>query len=341
MKKKLQTALEDPGKIPPFISWKVHRLSSPVMNMFHRHVRSRGASIFDGDFHDRYEEVPREVIQGISNTFFSDLDLTEKQGRDFHTYLQIPIFAYHFDCERVLEIGAGFSTAIWADYANRTGASVTSIDANFELLDARIDGTRYRRLVDNHAELVEGLSIDPNDVDRFYSEPRSELGDVPVSDFANHIEGYTRAEGCPWNRIETISRVSGRRDWSVRDVITVDGGIYFPDEILELYTDAPFDEYVSNLDGFERTGVLNELSEVDTWDLIWFDSGELSSVIEWELLKDRIEPGGIAAFHDIFFPKSMKNFLVAASIIADPEWELLLVDASTIQGLMIARRTEE
>ncbi len=86
-------------------------------------------------------------------------------------------------------------------------------------------------------------------------------------------------------------------------------------------------------------GVLKKLiARGDKWDMVFFDSGELASLIEWGKLKDRIAIGGIAAFHDIFFPKSFKNFIVCASIVADPSWKVLFVDDSTMQGLMIAQR---
>jgi hypothetical protein len=81
-----------------------------------------------------------------------------------------------------------------------------------------------------------------------------------------------------------------------------------------------------------------DIDSSQSWDFVFFDSGEVSSNIEWLNLKDKIAVGGLAAFHDIYFPKSIKNFLPCAAIAADPAWNVILLDEGTIQGLLIAQR---
>ena len=58
-------------------------------------------------------------------------------------------------------------------------------------------------------------------------------------------------------------------------------------------------------------------------DAIFFDCGEISSVAEWVILSDAISIGGYALLHDIYYPKSIKNFLVATYIELSSDWEII------------------
>ena len=82
----------------------------------------------------------------------------------------------------------------------------------------------------------------------------------------------------------------------------------------------------------------NSLTEKTQFDAIFFDCGELSSMAEWIYLNEFIPIGGYALFHDIFYPKSIKNFLVATYIDISPCWDIVFLDSHTPQGGLIARR---
>lgn len=89
------------------------------------------------------------------------------------------------------------------------------------------------------------------------------------------------------------------------------------------------------------TALDNILKRYEMLDYVFFDSGELSSMVEWMKLKERIRVGGLAVFHDIYFPKSIKNFMVCAAICCSKNWEIIYQDKSTPQGLLVARKTSE
>ena len=72
-------------------------------------------------------------------------------------------------------------------------------------------------------------------------------------------------------------------------------------------------------------------------DFFFSDSGEHCGVPEWQIVKNRIKQGGKFAAHDIYHPKSKKNFQVAAAIEKSDKWRVL-VKTSTKQGLLIAER---
>lgn len=73
-------------------------------------------------------------------------------------------------------------------------------------------------------------------------------------------------------------------------------------------------------------------------DAIFFDCGEISSVAEWVILSSTINVGGYALLHDIYYPKSIKNFLVATYIELSEDWSILYRDAISAQGGMVALR---
>ena len=89
----------------------------------------------------------------------------------------------------------------------------------------------------------------------------------------------------------------------------------------------------------ENKGFVDKILENNIeYDFIFFDSGELSSLVEWVLLENQIKIGGYAILHDIYFPKSIKNFLVASFINISKNWEIVYKDLSTTQGMLVAKR---
>lgn len=252
------------------------------------------------------------------------------------------MYAHYFGCESVLEIGAGYSTAIWAEYAKRTGAEVTSVDANFELLERYLGDARQMRKVDEYVNMTEGVSVNPDEIRQFHSEPQSEIGGVEVPSLSPYLDLFARAEGAPYERVNLVNSIASTRNWTTDDLLVSDERLQFPEEYIKIRVEQKnIKGHVDALKSAGATGTLDELvSTREGWDLIWFDSGEVSSLVEWVKLKDYINPGGLAAFHDIYFPKSMKNIVPCASILAEPEWEVLTIDDSTKQGLLIARKSE-
>ena len=119
-----------------------------------------------------------------------------------------------------------------------------------------------------------------------------------------------------------------------------EGKLYFPEKFLNKYTETKsYQELKINITK-TRNNILHDVFPLEDWDLIFFDSGEVSTMPEWEITRDQINAGTLVAFHDIYFPKSMKSFLPCASLILDPRWEVLYVDNSTIQGLLVARKVK-
>ena len=71
-------------------------------------------------------------------------------------------------------------------------------------------------------------------------------------------------------------------------------------------------------------------------DAVFFDCGEASSLAEFIELEKCLKSGSYALLHDIFFPKSIKNFLLATLLSLDPGWEVLYMDNASKQGGLAA-----
>ena len=71
-------------------------------------------------------------------------------------------------------------------------------------------------------------------------------------------------------------------------------------------------------------------------DAVFFDCGEASSLAEFLTLESSFRKGSYVLLHDIYFPKSIKNFLLATLLMLDPSWEVLYQDKVSDQGGMVA-----
>jgi len=249
-------------------------------------------------------------------------------------YLRMVNIAFHYGIRNVLELGAGLSTAIWARFASQTGTAITTIDADFAPMRSYVESPKLNALIDKHIQLVQGVTVSSSQLRDFYSASHATFGGVPTAELAGQLDAFYRP--ATETRVESAKSALGVTELKLRDIFVGSGStLKFPIALLDkLSPSGRFEKDVAFLDQHPQAAIDSNQS----WDLIFFDSGEYSSCIEWLTLKDRVAVGGFAAFHDIFFPKSMKNFLPCAAILADPNWRVVWLDQSTIQGLLIAQR---
>jgi predicted O-methyltransferase YrrM len=288
-----------------------------------------------------------DEAEAIQSLCYSDVNYpSKKQSIIFHSYIRMANIAYHLGCKNILEIGTGLSTAVWARFAQRTGAKVCNVDMDFGSMKSFFNDTNHETLVRENVELVEGATITPDEVIDFYTNsPRETFGGVEVSAFADNLDLFKNLNHTT-QECQEVSALTPLRKWSVRDLVISGSSLVFPRKLLDIFSSGKsFDNEVAllkNLESSGEAGVLDNLiARGDRWDLVFFDCGELSSMIEWLKVKDRIIVGGLAAFHDIFFPKSFKNFIVCASVLADPDWKVVFIDETTKQGLMIAHKLNQ
>jgi len=151
------------------------------------------------------------------------------------------------------------------------------------------------------------------------------------------------------NRCKSINRVEYMVGWSVDyDDIIKSNEKDFIDIMkwgeFKKYPDGDYkDGLVAHGDISVMTGEKDLIRKAllkykdEELDFFFSDSGEYSGLAEWNIVKDKIKVGGYFAAHDIYYPKSIKNFKVAKIIKKSGKWDIK-VKTSTRQGLLIAQR---
>jgi len=287
-----------------------------------------------------------DADDAIQSLVYGDLAYpSPNQKQVFPAYVKMVNLAFHYGCRNVLEIGAGLSTAVWAHYAETTGAKVTTVDVDYEAVMQILAPSGDDELVRKNVEFLTGATIATADLERYYlAPPQRTLFGMPVERMITALNQLTRPDGdAAMSR--RISALVGRDDWTLADLLIQNGALRFDRRLLDLFSiNNDFNNETAWLQSAAqrtRVGLVEELARRESgWDFIFFDSGEFASLPEWELLRQTVAPGGLVALHDIFFPKSLKNALVAAYLMVSPDWDVILIDDRTRQGLLVAKKNE-
>ncbi len=250
----------------------------------------------------------------------------------FFQYAQAANFAANQDrLERVLELGTGYSSML-LHRVRRDGTSIYSLDGrpidDYDIAPVLLS-------LQGDVEFINGFSVTSLQMKEFYTgQSRGIFLDIPADRLRQALQDFIQPVESKYSK--ALGLAVGVDDFSRRclDLLFDADGVrclssLFPGICLE-------ESRFSQSTGDSALQAL--LKEAPEFDFIFFDCGEFSSMVEWTILKDRIRPGGLAVFHDIYFPKSVKNFLVAAAVTVDKEWEILYRDRTTPQGLLIARK---
>lgn len=261
----------------------------------------------------------------------------------FRQFIQLVSFAWHIDAKNILELGAGVSTVLFAEYAQRNDASVLTVDTSYARV-RQVCSRDSKRLsdVEKHVRYLEGTTISASGLEQFYSKKHETLCDLEPERILSGANMFIN-HGIRYQRYAPINEFMERGGWDARRIFSKDNKLWFPKLLLDHFSEqetySNFLDVHRNHDNIGQGDVIanHKLSEI-SWDIILFDCGELSSLIEFILLSKSIRPGGLAAFHDIFFPKSFKNFIVCGIISQSPDWEIVYLNNTTIQGFMVARK---
>ncbi len=233
------------------------------------------------------------------------------------------------ELERGLEIGGGYSTVLLSKLAIERGCEITVIDINPDKYKSILPSKKNRDKLFASVNFIEDLTVDFNTLTKYFQiELQQKLSKYNPYELKSAVKGFIK-EG-------TNNYTSD--DISLSDVF--DGNkVCFYEKIL---TDDVLNReksFYASFDKIERKGYLDYVIKSNImYDFIFFDCGELSSLVEWETLENHIKIGGYAILHDIYFPKSIKNFLVASLITISKNWEVVYKDSSTPQGLLIAKK---
>jgi predicted O-methyltransferase YrrM len=284
-----------------------------------------------------------ETIRAVQ---YGDLSFPNEFYRTaFHQFLHLVTLAWHTRATNILELGAGISTVLFSDYAERTGTSFYSIDTSFDRV-LKICARNQKRLatVERFTCFVNGATVSGQSLEDFYNTGHKSLCSVPTDQLlsvANHfIDRNIRHQ-----RYAPLEKTLNESNWDATRLFQHEGMLKFSRPLLDHFSEhtnfASMRIFLSKCEQEGHGDIIENqgLNETD-WDMILFDCGELTSLLEFQLLSSSIRPGGFAVFHDIFFPKSFKNFIACAIVSTSPQWEIIHIDNSTIQGLLIAQKKE-
>ena len=292
---------------------------------------------------DRSLTFPLTLLETVHEFEFADNAQKDVFTQYIHLY---NIMASLSKLENVLEIGAGYSTVVLALLAREKNFRPHVIDYGFDRVLSAASKTKFAGLVEDYVERHEGTSITGKTLTDFYQ--RMEAGKsfcrVPLEDIIrNARENFDvtlDARKVPKVAAVVSAHASIESIW---EELVKSPSLIGTKKLLDVYSDqGDYINEIKFLDGEKpgkKYGILNKLlSEKKEFDAIFLDSGELAGNPEFEMVVDRVRIGGILGLHDVFFPKSFKNFLPSGYLRYSPDWAIIHDDKTTRQGMLVAKR---
>jgi hypothetical protein len=220
----------------------------------------------------------------------------------------------------LLELGGGFSTIIAANVFDSSIISYTSVDVNpnkyVEIFNSTSDAKSFLRSIKH----IDVITVNLEDV----------YGGIDSLKF--QLQSFNRPE-----LKSALSKFVNDRALvnKLCDLINSDNSS------LKEYLQAQ-DSFKDDLNFYnaidENSETFANLSRGRIYDAIFFDCGEVSSIGEWFKFSNSIPIDGYALFHDIFYPKSIKNFLICTFLDLSNDWEIIYKDEISSQGGLVAIR---
>jgi predicted O-methyltransferase YrrM len=274
------------------------------------------------------------LVQGLAKIA---LDVRRGQGKQlnalnvFFQYATAASFMRNLrPLGRVLELGTGYSTLLYARLLPPEVVLV-SLDAK-PLADYDI-GLPLSRLT-RRVRFERGFTITRQELAAFHEAPdRESYAGVPATALATTAAGFVRAGTSSY---ATHLNLPPDRDPAQEALQRLFPGGRLAGLARLLPKDYAAEAAVLPASG--QGALAGLLAEPGDFDAVFLDCGEFSTAVEWLAVRQRIRIGGLAVFHDIYFPKSVKSFLPCAAMAASSDWRILYQDRSTPQGLLVAER---
>ncbi len=232
-----------------------------------------------------------------------------------------------------LELGSGVSTVVLSKLISEKGGALYSIDLSSSRIAEMLGSANFRYLC-KYVRFLNGSSVKAEAVKSLYlGDTDHDIGTL-TSITPSSLQCFIKEYHGNYYQLLPLGS---------RDDLAEICRLFFPNGNLKLPVEflnrGKLLSEISHIEAQQVQGVVNDLvADVPMFDFMFLDSGEYSSLAEWLCLKDRVRVGGLIALHDIYFPKSAKNFLVAADVQADPRYRIIYMDQTTPQGLLIAKR---
>ena len=269
-------------------------------------------------FHNiKYEDAVAEAMAGIAGRWQGEID-------PVYSYLaMLDILKQAHISGDGLEIG-GYSTILFCQLIDRNGLKIESIDMNPDKYLRIIPRSSVRRFVFERIRRIDRLSVSFVQVQKAYLETLpNKIRDYGDEKFLNALLPFCKVQPKAENYIDVAACIQESLGAQLLglSLCEIEKQFYIENNLVK------GEGYCSEL-----------VKRGREFDFVFFDCGEYSSLAEWFLLEEQIKVGGFALLHDIYFPKSVKNFIVAALISLSDKWEIIYVDRISPQGALVARR---
>jgi hypothetical protein len=242
-----------------------------------------------------------------------------------------PMTTYHalFDVLRqrdfsgsLFELGGGYSTILAKELFDNRQVKITSVDfypAKYHrILNSKKNATNFLKTVDS----VNEITVSFEEVEKALVIIVNRLLEYAEDDVRMSLSKFiNNTQAC-----DDFYAYIGKKDSeAICRIVTGHDG--FKSEI----------DFYKHFDAISGEGACARIaaSEVKI-NAVFFDCGEASSLAEFLALENSLTTGAYVLLHDIYFPKSIKNFLLAALLTLDSTWNVLYQDSVSEQGGMVA-----
>lgn len=265
--------------------------------------------------------------------------LSTQNRRQFHCVLQYVQFINYLKQEKSLrcglELGAGYSTLLLSALSDKRSVEIFSVDADVEKLKKMFGSIIFLK-IDNSLNIIPDYSISYEELKDFYNKKHNKIAGISTFDISNHVKSFINNNTSGLHRDD----IKNQEEY-LKFFFDDKGNLHFNKKFININNRFNNELKLLETKKTNKEGAIDKiLNKVDSFDFIFFDCSEYSSLLEWNKLHNKIRKGGYAIFHDIYFPKSIKNFISCASVDASKNWKIMYKDNSTIQGLLIAKRIE-
>ena len=240
---------------------------------------------------------------------------------------------------RVLEMGAGLSTVIFSTILDKLGEKIKTIDAfAYDAIQLNSRGTSdcFNLSDFKNCDIVKGITISHEELDEFYRSPYSTLLSLSHEEVVCHLDLFINLsmDDRKYQKINQILNCNYLTSSLVKKFF-LQKGLFLNDLLTAYRTES--DEF-DFLKKSHDSPVLKSILESYSPNIIYLDSGEFSSNLEFNHIDEISKKGTLLIVQDIFFPKSIKSFLIASTLMISERWRVLWVDRTTPQGMMICKK---
>jgi hypothetical protein len=279
--------------------------------------------------------------ESIKNLHFQDINFIDQRELNvFYSYIRgFSIIFLDNKVKKILEIGSGQSTSLLSKFGDRFGWQIITIDMNPESILLKLRNSENTKKTFKNISFRKGVSVLSSQIQEYFNNEIENLGNVNFNQVIKSSNIFLETIKDK-RRIPLINSLLGMTKFNKGTFIKLllnDKNILT--KLIKLYR-TPNDEleFHNNKNIKPHKPLLKSIMEDEIIDVVFLDSGEFSSMLEWDIVEPRLRVGGYIILHDIYFPKSFKNWLVAGSIMYNPCYNVQFIDETTPQGLLVAQR---